>query len=129
MTHRLLTVGPGRWTSACVCTLGRQRQVLVSARRSSWESSGRRGIFRPFVDPGVLLLSLFVKLSCQSKTCVCPGHAHFPEGLYLGRPRSADNPVSKEQEIKAEERLFSEGPSSYNYSPDVLLSVTFIWTG
>lgn len=47
-----------------------------------------------------------------------PGPAHFPEGLYPGCSRSADNPsfheAPEEQEIKAQERVFSEGPLDYN---------------
>lgn len=53
----------------------------------------------------------------------------FLKVFIQGVPAPQITQFPEEQEIKAEERLFSESPSSYNYSPDVLLSVTFIWKG
>lgn len=122
MTHRLF---PQRrhanvWAGGRVCTLGRRSQVTEPARRSSWERSGRRGKFQPFIGRDVCPLQSSVEAApAASHRRVFPDSAHFPEGVGPGCPRSGDKGRSfhnapTENKIKAEGALFSEGRPHYN---------------
>lgn len=101
-----------------MCTLRRQSQVAeqLGIFKQTWKISP----VRPSAGASEFdCFSLqWQQHGAVNQRLLFPASAHFPGGLYPGRPRSADNPsfhdAPEEQEITAQERAFPEGPLDYN---------------
>lgn len=108
MTQRLFTQRrrANVWAGGGMCTLGRHSQVMEPARRSSWESSSRRGKVHPFIGRHVCLQQFSVGAApAANQRSVFPDSSPFPEGVRPGCPRSGDKGRSfhdapKENKIK-----------------------------